>query len=604
MKETVPGDPAPKLISLPLEAQSAFEGFAARLRARADMVWGEHCSECAYPGCYATCAFYEPRAGDLNCRRFEAGIEPLKTPGGARLTRIRFRRWGKLESKGSARVRSHGGASLRAILDEIVDRSLRALPLPFAAGASLAWRWNARKGRPAGSHAPQAEMFVVEALSLTGAAHAFTLSFLEQGGAARLHQLRFEVGPTYVRLETPLTEIARAIDLDQPFLVQIEPVGEAAGVDAVFGVVDFVQARPEVKAEVKAEARAVAAGAQTPLAKVVVWDLDETVWRGVLAEDGQAGVSLRPEAAAAIRDLDQRGVLQSIASKNDHAEALAALSSFGLADYFLHPQIGWGPKSQSVSAIAAALDLGLDSLVFIDDQPFERGEVAAACPGVRVLPETAVARLADHPWFAHPVTAESRSRRASYRAEAARCSAYASTGGDYLRFLKGCAITLELAPLQSSDVVRVHELSQRTNQLNFRGTKYALADVEAMLAPARQRARLTARCADRFGDYGLIGFVDLDLESGEVADFFMSCRVQRKRVENALFAHLAGRLAERGHTSMTAVFRPTERNGASERLLTELGFQCVESGLWRRSLATPFAESEVARLVTPAARAA
>src|SRR5262249_38793753 len=154
---------------------------------------------------------------------------------------------------------------------------------------------------------------------------------------------------------------------------------------------------------------------------------------------------------AAIRALDERGVLHSIASKNDRAEALAALKQFGLDEYFLHPQIHWEPKSLSIGRIAAALDLGIDTFLFIDDQPFERAEAEAGNPGLRVVPETAAATLTSHPWFDLPITPESKRRRQLYREEAQRSSAYEAAGGDYLGFLRGSRLTLDVAPLTSAD---------------------------------------------------------------------------------------------------------------------------------------------------------
>jgi HAD superfamily phosphatase (TIGR01681 family) len=157
------------------------------------------------------------------------------------------------------------------------------------------------------------------------------------------------------------------------------------------------------------------------LAKVVVWDLDETLWTGTLAEVGAEGVTVRPEAEATVRALDARGVLQSVASKNDPAEALAALERFGLAEFFLHPQVGWGPKSGAVARIARALDLGLDSFVFLDDQPFERGEVTDAHPGVRALPERR--------WLISLSSLSCNCRRRRRARGAARCTRRRRRGG-------------------------------------------------------------------------------------------------------------------------------------------------------------------------------
>ena len=368
----------------------------------------------------------------------------------------------------------------------------------------------------------------------------------------------------------------------------------------VFGVCDFVTLDAEVAAQ-SADPMPAASTAlySDRLAKVVVWDLDETLWTGVLAEDGTAGVILRPEAVEAIKMLDERGILQSIASKNDHAEAMAALEAFGLADYFLHPQIHWNPKSGSVAAVARSLDLGIDSLVFIDDQPFERAEVEAAHPSVRTLPHTEVAFLDAHPWFATPATPESARRRALYQQEAQRTEAFQTAGADYPAFLRASGIRLQIASLAPADVERVYELSQRTNQLNFNGRKYTREAVEALLIGVDGRRGYTLRCTDRFGDYGLIGFAEVALGAGLVQEFFMSCRIQRKRVEHAFFAWLSGEMASAGAPDMHIAYTKTGRNGAARDMLETLGFVPAGEAAWERSTALPFTEADIVALSAP-----
>lgn len=592
MIETLPAQAAISDILVSERARAGFAALRAAIAGRSQIVWAEHCSECAYPTCYAACAFYTPRS-DLHCRRFEAGIEPVAGTGGLGLHRIRFRQWGKLEGRGATAVAASDQVARRERRDERVARAVAAFPAPYAIKRKLAAGWNTSKEktarRPGGL---EADAFVVEAWAADGRSHPFTLTLLNVGGGAgQMFQARFEAGPDYQRLTVPIGDIRGRIDLKAPFLVQIEPIGEAAGRDVVFGVCDFVS--------FKAEPLAASAGADARPVKVVVWDLDETLWRGTLAEDGADGVRVRPEAEAAIKALDERGVLQSIASKNDAAEAMAALTKFGLADYFLHPQIHWDPKSQSIGRIARALDLGVDSFVFIDDQPFERAEVAAGHPRARLLADTDVGGLLDHPWFDLPVTVESRGRRAMYQAEALRSAAFESAPGeDYLRFLRQSDIRAEIRPLAAADAERVYELSQRTNQLNFRATKYGREAVQAMLTPDPDQLRLTVRCADRFGDYGLIGFVVVDLRQGEVTDFFMSCRVQRKRVEHALFAWIAREVQARGRDQLGVRFKTGARNGAARAMLGELGFTEAASGdNWRRDLAQPFEDADVVQVV-------
>jgi FkbH-like protein len=593
MIETLPVRPLVSDLVVAADAVAGFNAFQERILGRSQIVWAEHCSECAYPKCYETCAFYSPRP-DLHCRRFEAGIEPVHIDGGVRLHRIRFRRWGKLEGRGATAITPRDRARHDDRRDARVAHLLAAAPAPYALTRKLATQWNLRKeARALRPGALAAEAFAVECWAADGRRHPFTLTILNVGEhAGQLFQTRFEAGPDYRRLIVPIRDIEGHVDLAAPFLVQIEPIGEAAGRDVVFGVCDFVRLKPAEAAPAGADARPV---------KVVVWDLDETLWTGVLAEDGAQGVRLRPEAAAALKALDERGVLQSIASKNNASEALAALTAFGLADYFLHPQIHWNPKSQSVAEIAAALDLGVDSFVFIDDQPFERGEVAASHPSVRLLAHDDVAGLMDHPWFDLPVTPESRQRRGMYQAEATRAAAFQSTGNDYLDFLRGCGIHAEVRPLDHADAERVYELSQRTNQLNFRGAKYARDDVQAMLTPNPERLCLTVRCADRFGDYGLIGFIVADLRRGEIIDLFMSCRVQRKRVEQAVFAKIAAEAIAQGHTALAVRHIPTKRNGASQTMLEELGFAPAETDgdvqIWRRNLSVPFDGADIVTVV-------
>jgi FkbH-like protein len=591
MIETLPTRTEAARLAIDPDALRRFGAFQAGLAARSQVVWGEHCSECAYPTCYETCAFYTPRP-DLHCRRFVAGIEPVAgAPAALRLNRIRFRQWGKLEAVGGAAIMSVADARRSERRNDRVGGIIHAIPAPFALKRRIAGRWSRHQERQSGRPGPtRPEAFVVEAWAADGGSHAMTLTMLNIGAkGGKLFQTRFEAGPAYQRLTVPIGEIENHVELGAPFLIQIEPIGDAAGRDIVFGVCDFVRFAQQTGTD----------AADMRTAKVVVWDLDETVWTGTLAEDGATGLRLRPEAAAAIKALDERGVLQSIASKNDHAEAMAALTALGLDGYFLHPQINRGPKSQSIARLAAALDLGIDSFVFIDDQAFERAEVTARHPAVRTMTHTDVADLMTHPCFDLPVTAESRQRRALYRAAAARESAFQTTGDDYAKFLRESAIMVMISDLSAGDAERVHELSQRTNQLNFQGTKLAREAVRAMLAPPSGQRCLTIRCTDRFGEYGLIGFAAIDLERGEIMDLFMSCRVQRKRVEHAVFAWIAKQIADDGRMRLGVRHRPTERNAAARAMLEELGFgpPARHGDPWVRDTALPFADSDIVRVI-------
>src|ERR1700731_4550951 len=127
--------------------------------------------------------------------------------------------------------------------------------------------------------------------------------------------------------------------------------------------------------------------------KCVIWDLDDTLWTGTLLEDKE--VSLRPGVRTILETLDGRGILNSIASRNDYVSTMQVLKTLGIEEFFLYSQIGWGAKSGAVKAIAAELNIGLDTLLFVDDQQFEREEVAFALPDVRTFDALDIDRLLD-----------------------------------------------------------------------------------------------------------------------------------------------------------------------------------------------------------------
>lgn len=567
MRETADWRTSAAPLTLPAEVDAQFAALAQALAMRSQIVWGEHCSECAFPACYSSCSFYTPRS-DFNCRRFERGIEEVATMHRA-LTRIRFRKWGKLEGRGPVRLEMLEEAARREAADKNRTAIVRATPDERAA-TWLARRFNARKGaQSGGGDSAGANAFVIEAYLEDAGEIPFTLTIAPEEKATQgLYQQRFVLGQGYNRIVFGAARIASSVDLTAPFLVQIEPVGDAAlGRDVVFGFTDFATFATPV--------RPVSPVTEKPAAtaKCLVWDLDNTLWRGTLAEDGVEGLVLNEEAVAAIKALDARGILHSVASKNDPEPALAALTAFGLREYFLFPQIGWGPKSDSVRSIAGLLDIGLDTFVFIDDQAFERGEVGQALPMVRTLGEEAILDLTSLPCFDVPVTAESGKRRAMYQDEERRHAAAAETPTDYVAFLRSCGITLEISRPTAENADRLYELSQRTNQLNFSASRLTRNNVNQLVAGMHELDAYVMRCADSFGEYGIVGLVLVAAATATIEAFYMSCRVQRKCVENAFFGFLGRRLAADGHKDLHVRYKQSAKNGASARMLEELGFK-------------------------------
>ncbi|HZQ39265.1 MAG TPA: HAD-IIIC family phosphatase, partial [Rhizomicrobium sp.] len=550
--------------------------------------------ECAYPSCYSTCSFYTPRH-DLHCRRFEHGIERLDHHS-AHLTRIKFRRWAKLEGEGRVSLISGGGGAALDLFDRGYDRLSQMSSL----GRRLNWRWNDVKRFVAGkgSGIADGDVFVFEAFHDDAASWPFTLSIMPKDKEKQgLFQFRIELSRGYNRTVIPVSEIRAKVGLDQTLVFQIEPLKERTPA-IVFGVTDFV--RPSrrldnVAGRPPVQTRLAPVG-EKPKFKCVVWDLDNTLWQGILAEDGIEGVRLSQTAARLVREFDRRGIINSIASKNDPELAVAALRKFGLSDYFVFSQIGWGPKSEGIRTIIADMDVGADTFAFIDDQAFERGEISELLPEVTVFADSEMEQLLDNPRFDVPITAESGNRREMYRTEERRKAARVASTVNYTDFLRACRIRLDIHGLTAANLGRIYELGQRTNQLNFSALRYSRADLERLMADPAMDTFVLA-CNDKFGDYGIIGFAVLNKEQALIESFFMSCRVQRKRVENAFFQYLAKELGAKGKSSLHVRYRKTAKNNASVQMLKELGFAYApaseDEGVFSIALPPVFADDDV-----------
>lgn len=312
--------------------------------------------------------------------------------------------------------------------------------------------------------------------------------------------------------------------------------------------------------------------------KCVIWDLDQTLWDGILAE-GDA-VRLRTDAVDVIAELDARGILQSVASRNDHDQAWSKLESFGLSHYFLYPQIHWGSKSGSVDAIAKCLNIGLDTFAFVDDQPFERDEVQAVHPSVRVFDAVEVGALPALPAFMPRfITEDARRRREMYQADAQRNAAQEQFGGTEEAFLRSLQMHLRIRRATHSDLQRAEELTQRTNQLNTTGIPYSYDELAAILDDPGYLL-LVADLTDRYGAYGTIGLILLQVtpEVWTIALFLMSCRVMSRGVGGVILSMLRHHCNRNG-LQLDARFRQTDRNRMMYVTYRFAGFaECAEAG--------------------------
>jgi FkbH-like protein len=341
-------------------------------------------------------------------------------------------------------------------------------------------------------------------------------------------------------------------------------------------------------------ARLLAAG-QGLSKKCLVLDLDNTLWGGVVGDDGTAGIVLGQGSAegeaylvlqAYARDLAARGIVLAVVSKNDMANALDVFDN--------HPEMllrrgdiavflaNWDDKATNLRRVAETLNIGLDALVFVDDNPFERAWVQAELPMVAVpeLPEDPAlyaARIAEAGYFeALNLTQEDRARGAHYAANAARAAAVSETG-DLPAYLAGLEMRLIWRRFDTVGLPRIVQLINKTNQFNLTTRRTTEDEVRALLTDPHAIA-LQFRLVDRLGDNGMIGVVVArETEPGTYAieTWLMSCRVLGRGVETAILAVLAEAAAGAGADHLVGRYRPTPKNAMVRGHYAGLGFTPV-----------------------------
>jgi FkbH-like protein len=319
------------------------------------------------------------------------------------------------------------------------------------------------------------------------------------------------------------------------------------------------------------------------IAKALVVDLDNTLWGGVIGEDGMAGIKIGTEYPGAayqalqraLLDLSRRGILLAICSKNNLDDAMEALEKHpGMlvrAKDFAAIRINWTDKVQNLREIAQELSVGIDSLAFLDDNYFEREQVRAALPEVTVIeisqnPSEYASAVRDCPVFERlTLSAEDQQRTTMYAEQRSRADAEQKfqTKEDFFRYLEQEA---DLDPVNDLTLARVAQLTQKTNQFNLTTRRYTEQQIAEMISHPDWHV-FSIKVRDRFGDHGLVGAAIVrdrgESDHGkqcEIDTFLLSCRVIGRTVETALLAHIAESARQRGCKRLVGWFLPTKKN--------------------------------------------
>jgi FkbH-like protein len=373
----------------------------------------------------------------------------------------------------------------------------------------------------------------------------------------------------------------------------------------------FVMKTPFTEAVFKAAARDLKAAIRAStgqIRKMVVVDLDDTIWGGVVGDDGWEHLRLGGhdyvgeayvEFQKALKELTTRGIQVGFVSKNDEAVALEAMDR--------HPEmilkrsdvagwrINWGDKAQNVVDLVSELNLGLHSAVFIDDNPVERGRVREALPEVYVPewpkdPVRFAETLRSLDCFDQPaLTDEDRSRTQMYVLDRRRKGS-AATFSSLEDWLISLDINVSFAPVREQNITRAMQLLNKTNQMNLSGRRMTESEFLRWLAQGVDREAMAITVMDRFGNLGLTGVVSWQRENGslEIIDFILSCRAMGRKVEEAMVhvAVEAARLA--GIPQVTARALPTNRNRPCLDFWQRSGFDETKPNLFLWCTSIPY----------------
>ncbi len=331
--------------------------------------------------------------------------------------------------------------------------------------------------------------------------------------------------------------------------------------------------------------------------KALAVDCDGTLWQGVVGEDGPTGVSIGPWQRAFQEFLIkqyQAGVILCLCSKNQEADVWSVFNQNpGMLlkrEHISFWKINWEAKSANLRALVKDMNIGMDAVAFLDDNPLERAEVGLRFPSV-FCPEFPDAWEERTPWLEHcwlldhpRATAEDKKRQDHYRSEQIRDS-LKQNAGSLSEFLEKLELKIDLNPAEESDYDRLAQLSVRTNQFNTTTLRLTTREV-AEYATIPGMSAHVARVSDRFGDYGLVGaMLAREIEGYYRVDgMFLSCRALGRSVEYRMASYLAAKARAAGLAEIVFPVRTTDRNEPARTFLTKLNELCggtrdAENGL-------------------------
>lgn len=329
--------------------------------------------------------------------------------------------------------------------------------------------------------------------------------------------------------------------------------------------------------------------------KCLVLDLDNTLWGGILGEDGMQGIQIGGDYPGnafslfqeQLLELSKTGVVLTLCSKNNESDVLEALEKNPFLslhkEHFAAYRINWENKAENVKALAQELNLGLDSFVFVDDNPSERELIRQMLPEVSVpefptkpylLPAFCV-ELTRRYFATYTATKEDAVRTLQYQANAERNAAQTQFT-KFEDYLKSLDIRTDIREADAFSLPRVAQMAQKTNQFNLTTKRYSETDLQNLLTEGAHIYTLSVQ--DKFGDSGMTGAIIITFpvpKTAHINSFFLSCRILGKKIEYTFLQEVLKQLQENGIQTITAEYRPTARNEVAKEFYESAGFAVV-----------------------------
>ncbi|MHA1757931.1 MAG: HAD-IIIC family phosphatase, partial [Promethearchaeota archaeon] len=539
------------------------------------LLWGEHCINCQMPKCYKSCGLYSPRF-DGKCRTFIDGIIPMKIKNlkNKSVAMITFKPFSCLWTPANLFLFKKN----ITIMENIFIYNLKVFQnlsvkknyiLRILKNLILKLNYNFfkcfikilnffsfyRNFKP--------NFFLIEVINPNIFDVGMKISFISKKN--QIYEWATSLEPDFNRFFISVKNILNSIKYKSFKSIQLSILRNEP-TKLLFVQLNFIHF-PE---------RLINKFEKKKKIKCLIWDLDNTIWDGIFVENSNS-ISipkLKENIREILEELNKRGILLSIVSKNNYEEIKPILQKLDLWNYFIFPKINWKPKSINIKEIKDSLNIGFDSIGFIDDSEFELNEVKTNLPEVQCYNAKNYKNLLNLPEFAGSKTSIANKRKQLYKTEIKR-KELLEQSNNYIEYLKKCKIKLYLSKPKINDFSRIHELIQRTNQMNFSGNRYNQNQIKEILKN-NQIKKIIINVKDKYGDYGIVGFCTFSLDpmnkKVQINDLTFSCRVKSKNIEQKFISFMAYFYRRIGYEMLEINYNKTPRNKHLSHILKELNF--------------------------------